>query len=78
MDMNGNQMLVQFKDYGFFVPKNSANHEAIISGWAYSDTISVSQQIEIAKDANVTEEEIAQINSPKVKLQFMANGVVIN
>ena len=78
MDMNGNQMLVKFKDYGFFVPKNSADHEAIISGWAYSDTISVSQQIEIAKDANVTEEEIAQINSPKVKLQFMANGVVIN
>ena len=78
MDMNGNQMLVQFKDYGFFVPKNIADHEAIISGWAYSDTISVSQQIEIAKDANATEEEIAQINSPKVKLQFMANGVVIN
>ncbi len=78
MDMNGNQMLVQFKDYGFFVPKNSADHEAIISGWAYSDTISVSQQIEIAKDANATEEEIAQIISPKVKLQFMANGVVIN
>ena len=78
MDMNGNQMLVQFKDYGFFVPKNSADHEAIISGWAYSDTISVSQQIEIAKDANATVEEIAQINSSKVKLQFMANGVVIN
>lgn len=78
MDMNGNQMLVKFKDYGFFVPKNSADHEAIISGWAYSDTISVSQQIEIAKDANATEEEIAKINSPKVKLQFMANGVVIN
>lgn len=78
MDMNGNQMLVKFKDYGFFVPKNSADHEAIISGWAYSDTISVSQQIEIAKDANATEEEIAKINSPKVKLQFMANGLVIN
>jgi len=61
-----------------FVPKNSADHEAIISGWAYSDTISVSQQIEIAKDENATEEEIAQIVSPEVRLQFMANGVVIN
>ena len=78
MDMDGNEMLVKFKDYGFFVPKNSANHEAIISGWAYSDTITVSEQSEIAKDENATEEEIAQIVSPEVRLQFMANGVVIN
>ena len=77
MDVDGNEILVKFKDYGFFVPKNSANHEAIISGWAYSDTISVSEQIEIAKDANATKEEIAQIKSSKVELQFMANGVVI-
>lgn len=78
MDMDGNEMLVKFKDYGFFVPKNSANHEAIVSGWAYSDTITVSEQIEIAKDENATEEEIAQIVSPEVRLQFKANGVVIN
>jgi hypothetical protein len=77
MDVDGNEMLVKFKDYGFFVPKNSANHEAIISGWAYSDSLSVLEQIEIAKDANATAEEIAQINSPKLELQFMANGVVI-
>ena len=77
MDVDGSEMLVKFKDYGFFVPKNSANHEAIISGWAYSDTLSVLDQIEIAKDANATEEEIAQINTPKLELQFMANGVVI-
>tara|TARA_B100001057_G_scaffold489683_2_gene576404 strand:- start:151 stop:606 length:456 start_codon:yes stop_codon:yes gene_type:complete len=78
MDVDGNEMLVKFKDYGFFVPKNSVNHEAIISGWAYSDTITVSELIEIAKDENATEEEIAQIASPEVRLQFMANGVVIN
>ena len=78
MDVDGNEMLVKFKDYGFFVPKNSANHEAIISGWAYSDSLSVTEQIELAKDANATDDEIAQINTPKLKLQFMANGVVIN
>jgi hypothetical protein len=78
IDVDGNEMLVKFKDYGFFVPKNSANHEAIISGWAYSDSLSVTEQIELAKDANATDDEIAQINTPKLKLQFMANGVVIN
>ena len=77
MDIDGNEMLVKFKDYGFFVPKNSANHEAIISGWAYLDSLSVFEQIELAKDANVTDDEIAQINTPKLELQFMANGVII-
>ena len=77
MDIDGNEMLVKFKDYGFFVLKNSANHEAIISGWAYSDSLSVLEQIELAKDANVTDDEIAQINTPKLELQFMANGVII-
>ena len=78
MDVDGNEMLVKFKDYGFFVQKNSANHEAIIYGWAYSDSLSVTEQIELAKDANATDDEIAQIKTPKLKLQFMANGVVIN
>ena len=77
MDVDGNEMLVKFKDYGFFVPKNSANHEAIISGWAYSDSLSVLEQIELAKDANATDDEISQINTPKLELQFMANGVII-
>ncbi len=40
MNIAGNEMFVKFKDYGFLVPKNSAEHNAIIKGWAYQDTIS--------------------------------------
>jgi len=77
MDVAGNEMFVKFKDYGFLVPKNSAEHNAIIKGWAYQDTISVKDRIEYARDAEATEEEIAAITEPEVKLTFMAEGVVM-
>jgi hypothetical protein len=78
MDANGQDMLVQFKDYGFFVPKNSADHNATMKGWAYLDTLTVAEQKEIAKDSEKTEEEIAAITEPEVKLSFMADGVIID
>jgi hypothetical protein len=77
MNIADNEMFVKFKDYGFLVPKNSADHNAIIKGWAYQDTISVKDRIEYARDAEATEEEIAAITEPEVKLTFMAEGVVM-
>jgi len=77
MDVNGEDMLVKFKDYGFFVPKNSADHHAIISGWAFIDTITVAEQKELALDNDASQEEIQKINSPKIELQFVADGVII-
>jgi hypothetical protein len=77
MNVAGNEMFVKFKDYGFLVPKNSAEHNAIIKGWAYQDTISVKDRIEYARDAEATQEEIAAITEPEVKLTFMAEGVVM-
>jgi len=77
MDVAGNKMFVKFKDYGFFVPKNSTEHHAVIKGWAYQDTVSVKDRIEYARDAKATEEEIAAITEPEVKLTFMAEGVVM-
>ncbi len=70
-------MTVKFKDYGFFVPKNSANHDATMRGWAYAETVSIAEQVEHAKDAEATAEEIAQITEPKLNMTFMADGVVI-
>lgn len=77
MEAGDNDIFVKFKDYGFFVPKNSAEHDATMRGWAFSETQSVADQIEYAKDAEASEEEIAQITEPKVKLTFVADGVVI-
>lgn len=77
MDAAGQDMIVKFKDYGFFVPMNSAGYKATMQGWAYIDTLSVAQQQEYAKDAEKSEEEIAAITEPQVKLSFTANGVII-
>jgi hypothetical protein len=77
MEIANNEMFVKFKDYSFFVPKNSAEHNAIVKGWAYLDTLSVADQIEKAKDSEATAEEIAAITEPKVELTFMADGVII-
>lgn len=71
------EVFVKFKDYSFFVPMNSAGYNATMLGWAKKDVVSVKDQIEYAKDADKSAEEIAKITSPRVDYTFMAEGVVI-
>lgn len=70
-------MTVTFKDYGFFVPKNSGGHEAVVNGRAFIKTTSVAQLQEMARDAEKSEEEIAAITEPKKAYHFVADGVLI-
>lgn len=71
------ETFVKFKDYAFFVPKNADNSEAIISGKAFVDSISVNDLKHYAKDGGKSEAEIAQITTPEVKYSFQATGVLI-
>lgn len=68
---------VKFKDYGFFVPKNADNSEAIISGKAFVESISVDDLRHYAKDGGKSDAEVAQITAPEVKYAFRADGVLI-
>lgn len=78
MDLDENEsMTVTFKDYGFFVPKNTGGHEAVIAGKAFIKTTSVAQLQEMARDAEKTEDEIAAITEPKKAYHFVADGVLI-
>lgn len=71
-------ILVRFKDYGFFVPKNGLEKkETIIEGFPKQDTISVKMLKHYAEDAGKTKEEIDNITSPKYKISFIADGVII-
>ncbi len=70
-------LLVRFKDYGFFVPKNSSGHNGVIEGIAYVDTIDVAERKHLAQDEGLSEEEIAAIDQPEIKYTFMARGVII-
>lgn len=71
------EAFVKFKDYAFFVPKNADKSEAIVSGKAFMDSISVNDLRHFAKDGGKTEAEIAQITKPEVKFSFQADGVLI-
>jgi hypothetical protein len=71
------EAFVKFKDYGFFVPKNADKSEAIVSGRAFMDSISVNDLRHYSKDGGKTEAEIALITVPEVKYSFQAEGVLI-
>ena len=74
----GDDMMVRFKDYGFFVPKAGvANKSSIFKGVAYYDTLSVKDLRHYAMDAGKDSIEIMKISEAKPILAFEATGVVI-
>ncbi len=74
---NEESVMVKFKDYGFFVPKDIEEKEVVINGKAYVSEVSVEEQQHYAKDGGKSEEEIAAITEPKRTLSFIADGVLI-
>lgn len=74
---NGETVMVKFKDYGFFMPKDIVGKEVVLEGEAIVKEVSVKQQQHYAKDAGKTEEEIKKIKKAKKELQFIAKGVLV-
>ena len=71
-------LMVRFKDYGFFVPKEGVEGlRTVVKGKAKMDTISVEMLRHYAEDAGDSEEEILKIMEPKYVLEFIAEGVLI-
>ncbi len=68
---------VKFKDYAFFVPLNADNSQALVSGKAFVDVVSVDELKHYAKDAGKSTAEIAKITKPEVTYSFEASGVYI-
>jgi hypothetical protein len=73
----GEDMLVRFKDYGFFVPLDSKGREIVMDGIVRKETISVETLRHYAEDAGKTAEEIEKITEPQTKYTFLANGVIL-
>lgn len=67
---------VRFKDYGFFVPKDSAGRQVVMEGLLEEKEISVEQQKHYLEDAG-KKEEAAQVTAPRKELTFLASGVAI-
>lgn len=77
LDMDGeNEVMVRFKDYGFFMPLN-AEGEVVVNGKAYVSETSVEDLRHYAEDAGKSKEEIATITEAKRTYSFEADGVLL-
>ncbi|OIQ19415.1 DUF4920 domain-containing protein [Lacinutrix sp. MedPE-SW] len=74
---NGEEVMVKFKDYGFFMPKDIEGKEVIINGKAYVKEVSVDEQRHYAEDGGESAEAIAAITEPKRTYSFEADGVLL-
>ena len=74
---NGEQAMVKFKDYGFFMPKDIAGKEVVLNGKAFVNEVPVDEQRHYAEDAGQSAEEIAKITEPKKTFSFVADGVLL-
>lgn len=74
---DGELVRVKFKDYSFFVPKDSSGDTFIIEGIAGVEEQSVETLRHYAEDAGKSTEDIMKINSPKRTKIFTASGVAV-
>lgn len=74
---NGEEMMVRFKDYGFFMPKDIAGREVVMNGKAFFQLTTVDELRHYAEDAGKSQEEIDAITEPKRELAFLADGVIL-
>ncbi len=74
---NGDEVMVKFKDYGFFMPKDISGKEVILNGKAFVNEVPVDEQRHYAEDAGKSAEEVAAITEPKKTYSFEADGVLI-
>ncbi|AEH00113.1 DUF4920 domain-containing protein [Lacinutrix sp. 5H-3-7-4] len=74
---DGEEVMVKFKDYGFFMPKDIEGKEVVINGKAYVKEVSVDEQRHYAEDGGESAEAIAAITEPKRTYSFEADGVLL-
>lgn len=74
---DGQETMVRFKDYGFFMPMDIKGKDVIVNGLAFVEEMSVEDQKHYAKDGGKSEVEIAKITAVKRALGFEANGVLL-
>lgn len=74
---DGEETMVRFKDYAFFMPRDINGKNVIVEGLAFVEEMSVDDQKHYAKDAGASQEEIEKITKPKKTFGFEASGVEI-
>lgn len=77
VELEDKEVMVKFKDYGFFMPKNIAGKNVIVNGKAFISEVSVEEQRHYAEDAGEPMDAIEAITEPKRTLSFEADGVLV-
>ncbi|MDC0637291.1 MAG: DUF4920 domain-containing protein [Flavobacteriaceae bacterium] len=75
--LGDDESFVKFKDYGFFVPKDLSETDAIVAGRAYVALTTVEELKHFAEDAGKEQSEIEAITEPELSYSFMAHGVLV-
>jgi hypothetical protein len=70
-------IMVKFKDYAFFMPKDLAGKKVICEGIATKTITPVDELRHYAEDEGKSAAEIAKITQPKEEIVFMASSVDI-
>lgn len=74
---DGEHLMVKFKDYKFFMPKDIVGKNVVLEGQAVVKEVPVNQLKHYAKDAGKSEEDIEKIKESKREIQFIAAGVLV-
>lgn len=74
---DGEEAMVRFKDYGFFMPIDIEGKEVVVNGLAFVEAMSVEDQKHFAEDGGATAEELEKITTPKKTYGFEADGVLL-
>ncbi len=71
------EIMVRFKDYGFFVPKDIGGRQVIVEGKAFKSVTPVEELRHYAEDAGKSAEEIQKITEPENTYSVEATGVKV-
>ncbi|MGB5188968.1 DUF4920 domain-containing protein [Robiginitalea sp.] len=74
---NDESVMVRFKDYGFFVPKDISGKKVIVEGRAFISEVPEEERRHMAEDAGAADSVIAQIRGSEFQNGFEATGVRI-
>jgi hypothetical protein len=74
---NGEDVMVRFTDYAYFMPQNIVGKKVVVEGQAKVTETTVERLRHYAKDAGKSKEEIAKINKAKKDVTIMADGVLV-
>ena len=72
-----NSARVTFKDYGFFVPKNSSGKQVILEGIMTESIITEADARHYAEDDGKSKKEIEKIKGDQKEYSFVATSVTI-